>query len=276
MSSEFCILPEYIFENVIEEIIQNFDLEKMKSAIESSNGKRYNLVITGSIGVGKSTISQILSIILKKCCEYIDIYPEYISIKHKNRPIGNDIFDMFMDKQITSSTFQNFVIDIWKTMFEKNDYNTIKDKLRINIFERLPHDAVFCFTKEQVGKTMSQEEYATILTKYQDLIESLDIPTYDDCYLKNISNDSKIYNTIIEILKIIYHDIITEPNITRVIGLTVSNEKYKQRIKQRGRESEENYDIKTLDYYNRYYEKLFQDIETKTFIIREERETMSC
>lgn len=261
MTSSFCELPKYVFENVIEDVKQNFDFETLKNAINSTTGKRYNLVITGSIGAGKSTISQILTLVLKNYCNVI-MYPEYISINYKNRPIGNDIFDMYMDKKITASTFQNFVIDIWKLIFEENGYNNVRDNMVINIFERLPHDAVFCFTKEQVGKKITNEEYETILTKYYNL-EKTGIPTYNDCCLKKISNDSKIYKTIVEILKVICDDIKNNSNITRVIGLTVSEDKFMHRIIQRGRESEENYDLDILTHYNNYYTDLYENIESK-------------
>lgn len=263
MEREFCDMPGYIFNNVTENIESGFDSMRLKTVIETTEARKYNLVITGSIGAGKSTISQILSTILKKCCKYVISYPEYISLDFNNRPIGRDIFDMCMNKKISTSTFQNFVIDIWKTMFEENEYNISRDGLTINIFERLPHDAVFCFSKEQVGKSMSEDEYKTIYDKYSALETNYGIPTYENCKLKKVSNDSNIYNTVLEILDIIYEDILHNTNMTRVIGLVISEDKYKQRIKERGRESEEKYEDMTLLHYNQYYSQLFDMIEQK-------------
>lgn len=260
MSGEFCDMPFFIADIIINSINENFDCKRLKMAIDTSDVKRYNLVITGSVGAGKSTISQLVSTILKKCCKHVITYPEFISVNFNNRPIGQDIFEMCMNKKISSSTFQNFVIDIWKTLFTENEYADLKDTLTINVFERLPHDAIFCFSKEQVGKNMTEEEYQTILKKYTSLKENFQIPTYENCTLARVSNDSDICNTIAEILNIIMNDILSGTVSTRVIGLEVSADKYKQRIEQRGRECEEKYEDTTLIHYNNYYDKLYKEI----------------
>lgn len=261
MCSEFCEIPKFIFKNIIEDIKKKFNFKSLERAINMTNINKYNLVITGSIGAGKSTISQIITYILKNYCKNTNIYPEYISVCFNNRPIGQDIFDMYMNNEITSSTFQNFIIDTWKTLFEKNNYTDITKEFTINIFERLPHDAVFCFSREQVGKTMTYEEYEIILQKYNQMERDIKIPTYNKCKFQKIHNDGDICDVIIEILNVIIGDMISNYDITRVIGLQISNEKYKQRIQQRGRESEEKYCDLILNHYNEYYNKLYDSIQ---------------
>lgn len=265
MTCEFCELPNYLFNDIINDINKNFDLENLSTVIKNTKSKRYNLVITGSIGVGKSTISQILSIILKDIC-LVHTYPEYISVKYKNHPIGQDIFNMFMNNKISAATFQNFVIDMWITMFMENKYTDLCDRLTINVFERLPHDAVYCFTKEQVGKSITEHEFQTIVDKYNNLVDALKIPDYADCNLQRVTNDSKISDTIIKILNIILNDLKHDVETTRVIGLMISEYKHKQRIQQRGRESEENYEDITLLHYNEYYKLLYFEIESNSIL----------
>ena len=265
MTCEFCELPNYLFNDIINDINKNFDLKNLSTVIKNTKSKRYNLVITGSIGVGKSTISQILSIILKDIC-LVNTYPEYISVNYKNRPIGQDIFDMFMNKKISAATFQNFIIDMWIMMFKENKYDELGDKLTINVFERLPHDAVYCFAREQVGKSMTEYEFQTIVDKYDDLVDALDIPVYENCNLQKVSNDSQIPDTIIKILNIILSDLKCDVETTRVIGLMISEDKYKQRIQQRGRESEEKYEDTTLSHYDEYYKMLYSEIEANSIL----------
>ena len=263
MCSEFCNIQKDIFENIIEEVKKKFNFKSLERVIKMTNINRYNLVITGSIGAGKSTISQIMTYILKNYCKNTNIYPEYISTYFNNRPIGQDIFDMYMNHEITSSTFQNFILDIWRTLFEKNNYSFMTKEFTINIFERLPHDAVFCFSREQVGKTMTDEEYDIILQKYNQMKQDMNIPTYNTCKFKKICNDSNIIDVVVEILNIISGDLISDfdYDLTRVIGLQISNEKYKQRIQQRGRESEEKYCDYILEHYNEYYNELYKIIQ---------------
>ena len=38
--------------------------------------------------------------------------------------------------------------------------------------------------------------------KYDDLVDTLDIPVYENCNLQKVSNDSQIPDTIIKILKV--------------------------------------------------------------------------
>ena len=177
-----------------------------------------------------------------------------------------DIFDMFMDKKISAATFQNFIIDMWIMMFKENKYDELGDKLIINVFERLPHDAVYCFAREQVGKSMTEYEFQTIVDKYDDLVDALDIPVYENCNLKRVTNDSQISDTIIKILNIILGDLKCDVETTRVIGLMISEDKYKQRIQQRGRESEEKYEDTTLSHYDEYYKMLYSEIEANSIL----------
>jgi len=213
--------------------------------------KKYNLIITGTIGVGKSTILQLISDIL----EYYDIkinkYPEYITYNKT----GQLLFEMKMNNKISTFTFQNYILDIWDTLLTENNFKHSKN---INIFERIPYDAVYCFSdKEYLKGNLTKDEYKMIITHYNDILQKHNMFEYSDqIKFSKIVNDN-INQTISDILNIIISDI--ENNIThRCIYLTVNNEdEYYKRLGIRDRNGEDKYTCQILNDYQRYYEQNF-------------------
>ena len=87
--------------------------------------------------------------------------------RYNNDNIGNTILDLRKQGVIDTETLQHFVLDIWNYQLEKNNFvqgNTI------NILERLPDDAIYCFSKEAYEQNIiSQESYFNLCIKYQNI-----------------------------------------------------------------------------------------------------------
>ena len=82
--------------------------------------KQQGLEIEGQIEEIKDEIKNIRDNVKKKFNKKISKI--FVS---DSRQSNQDIFDMYMNHEITSSTFQNFILDIWRTLFEKNNYSFI-------------------------------------------------------------------------------------------------------------------------------------------------------
>lgn len=248
--NSFVEIPQQIIDN----IIKNSEYQKIKTIVP----KNYNLILTGSVGVGKSTLSQLIFECFKQLeIENIQIYPEYIQYKYNNDNIGNTILDLRKQGIIDTETLQHFVLDIWNYQLEKNKF---VQNNSINIFERLPDDAIYCFSKEAYEQgIISQESYFNLCMKYHNIVKKYNIPTFKDCELIVVDNNNLIA-TLNEILNIIEYDF--ENGIkNRIIGLKTDEKKYIQRIKQRGRISEIQTDINTFKHYNKFYDDMYKDYQ---------------
>lgn len=244
----FVEIPQQIIDN----IIKNSEYQKIKNIVP----KNYNLILTGSVGVGKSTLSQLIYECFQQLeIENIQIYPEYIQYKYDNDNIGNTILDLRKQGVIDTETLQHFVLDIWNYQLEKNNF--IQNN-SINILERLPDDAIYCFSKEAYEQgIISQESYFNLCIKYQNIIKKYHVPTFKDCKLIVVENDNLIV-TLNKILSIIEDDFKNGIK-NRIIGLKTEEKKYIQRIKQRGRISEIETDINIFKRYNKFYDNMYEE-----------------
>lgn len=244
----FVEIPQHIIEN----IIKKNEHQNIKNIVP----KNYNLILTGSVGVGKSTLSQLIYEYFKQLeIKNIQIYPEYIQYKYNNDDIGNTILDLRKQGVIDTETLQHFVLDIWNYQLEKNNF--IQNN-SINILERLPDDAIYCFSKEAYEQgIITQESYFNLCIKYQNIIKKYNVPTFKDCELKVVENDNLIV-TLNEILSIVEDDFKNGIK-NRIIGLKTNEKKYIQRIKQRGRISEIETDINIFKHYNKFYDNMYKE-----------------
>lgn len=244
----FVEIPQQIVEN----IIKNSEYKKIKNIVP----KNYNLILTGSVGVGKSTLSQLIYECFQQLkIENIQVYPEYIQYKYNNDNIGNTILDLRKQGIIDTETLQHFVLDIWNYQLEKNNF---VQENTINILERLPDDAIYCFSKEAYEQgIISPESYFNLCIKYQNIIKKYNVPTFKDCKLIVVENDNLII-TLNEILNIIEDDF-KHGIKNRIIGLKTDEKKYIQRIIQRGRISEIETDVSIFKRYNKFYDNMYKD-----------------
>ena len=53
---------------------------------------------------------------------------------------------MKMKNEIPAFTLQSYILNIWNTLLNQNDNNNSY----FNLFERLPYDALYCFSKKEL------------------------------------------------------------------------------------------------------------------------------
>lgn len=219
------------------------------------NSKKYDLIITGTIGVGKSTILQFLSEIFKyNNIDYIS-YPEFITYEYEGQEIGQKIFEMKMKNIISTFTFQNYILDIWNRQLIENDF---KNSNKINLFERIPYDAVYCFSKKEYENgNLSKLEFDTIIQRYEKMSNEFNLYNYDDIKCIKVENNNSI-KSICEIIKIITDDLKSEVK-SRCICLKISeDDEYYNRLNIRNREGEDKYKMQTLENFRNYYDETFK------------------
>ena len=236
---------EFIIDSIINSIKKRVDIELFKPFV----GQNYNLIITGSVGVGKSTISELIHKILNDTLN-IKTYPEYINYKFGNLLPGLTLFDMMMMNKITPFTFQSFVFDIWNTLFEENNF---KHCNTFNMFERLPFDALDCFVIK--NDNLTPVEKSVLNKRYQKFKIKHNFIEYTDCKKISVYNYDLI-ECVIEILDIIKQDLIQGVK-NRAICLKVDESDYVKRMVSRGRISEQGYKNSTLKTFNDYYNNNF-------------------
>lgn len=230
---------------LIYEIIKEINID----INELSELKNYNLIITGSVGAGKSTISEILSNILElKCGINVKKYTEYLN----SEKISKKLFELRMNNVISALTFQNFILDIWEKNLIKNEFGNTN----INIFERLPYDSVKCFALENLNNgLLTDDEYKILEKHYQHIIEKYNVPEYKNCECCVVYNDI-LSKTINDIIKIIISDLKNGIK-NRSICLKINNDEYIKRIGIRNRKGEDKFELKTLNNFNNFYNELF-------------------
>lgn len=224
---------------------------------ENFENIKYDLIITGTIGVGKSTLLQFLSEIFKYNNINFCSYPEFITYEYRNKNIGQDLFEMKMKNIISTFTFQNYILDIWDKLLSENKFS---ESNSINLFERIPYDAVYCFSKKEFENgNLNKDEYEIIIKRYEKLCEKYNLYDYDKVLISNLENNNVI-KTACEIIKIVVDDI-SKGVQSRCICLKVSNDDtYLNRLNIRNRDGEDKYKIDTLtkfkDYYNNKFDKI--------------------
>ena len=201
-----------------------------------------HIIITGSVAVGKSyTQDRIISYFKSKQIDF-NLYPEFIY----DNPLSLQILNARFNGQISGLTMQNYILDCWMN-FSKQEKN------ELNIYERLPDDAVKVFSKMY----LSDDEYKTQL----NYLEKIPVISYDDMKSDNTlwisyNNNIKI-DKFTELIENINYGLETE-NIEYIIVYIKSSSAY-ENYKNRNRKGEY-YSAKDLENLYQSYEKLTNEL----------------
>jgi len=233
-------------------------IELFKNKIQTNNMidalNKYTLVITGTIGAGKSTICESLSYIFNSLNIITNNYPEflYIDDEFSHRCLEKKILG-----HISDLTFQSYVLDNWIHILDSNKNNT-----GMKIFERCVDDSILCFCNiSNKTQKLTNTELFSLFEKLQYVNTTYNIPSYfdQDLHFTEINSSTLDFN-LQQILEIIVSDI--DRGITsRIIGLSVSSFDSKCRIQQRSRTGESNYTPEMIDVFNNHYKKLYKQIK---------------
>lgn len=223
----------------------------------------YSLAITGTVGSGKSTICESLSVMLRTCNNiYTNNFPEFLYV---NDDVSHLLLLKKIKGEISNVTFQNFVLDNWEYILQQR-----YDSRRFNIFERCADDSVLCFCNIDNAKhKINDLELHSMFCRLRNIDMSFDIPTYfdDNLHFKQIIS-GRIDAVMNEVLDVIESDAANGIK-KRVIGLVVSDYVSKYRINERNRPGEREYYTESIiNMYNTHYTKLFQVLNEKRCVSR--------
>lgn len=230
--------------------------------------KGYNLIITGSIGMGKSTLLESIH----NCLNYNNInhysFPEFVMTNYSNINISETLLEMKLKGILSGITTQNFILDIWE--YNLNKYEMYKNKVSRNnivLWDRTPED-VGIFTKALINyekykniklnnHTINSDEneftnlcYNNIIERSNKIMKKYNIKKYSlednnkPCYISMIR--SNIDLMLLSVLNIIKDDI--EKNLcnNRIIHLKTDRLDQHKNIQNRNRGGEDNYYDKPL------------------------------
>ena len=230
--------------------------------------KGYNLIITGSIGMGKSTLLESIH----NCLNYNNInhysFPEFVMTNYSNINISETLLEMKLKGILSGITTQNYILDIWE--YNLNKYEMYKNKVSRNnivLWDRTPED-VGIFTKALINyekykniklnnHAINSDEnefntqcYNNIIDRSDKIMEKYNIKKYSiednnkPCYVSMIRGNIDLM--LISVLNIIKDDI--EKNLTnnRIIHLKTDRLDQYKNIQNRNRGGEDNYYDKPL------------------------------
>ena len=210
------------------------------------------LIITGGVGVGKTTtINSVCQALTNKGVKYI-VVPEYIDGDEN----GNNMLDKFINHDITAFEFQYYILQYFDDYLSK--LKIAGDE--ILIFERLPDDSVTCFANINVkNKLISEEEFKVLYTTCVNLDKKYNLPSY----FTNFSNNDLLFcktfrtgDNVNEIISRLNYSIKNNKNL--LVGLYNSNDECLLRIRQRNRPSEvKSYTIDVVNRFNTHYEIIY-------------------
>ena len=237
--------------------------------------KGYNLIITGSIGMGKSTLLESIH----NCLNYNNInhysFPEFVMTNYSNINISETLLEMKLKGILSGITTQNYILDIWE--YNLNKYEMYKNKISRNnivLWDRTPED-VGIFTKALINyekykniklnnHAINSDEnefntqcYNNIIDRSDKIMEKYNIKKYSiednnkPCYVSMIRSNIELM--LISVLNIIKDDI--EKNLTnnRIIHLKTDRLDQHKNIQNRNRGGEDNYyDKPLIDSDNEY------------------------
>ena len=223
----------------------------------------YSLVITGTIGAGKSTVCESMVHIIKTLFPELCIvtYPEFLFVKDAG--LSSNLLTAKINGGISSNTLQSFILDNWNNIMSQNEkYQGFR------LFERCVDDCVTCFCniENKAGK-LSDAQFMSLYEELKKIDEHYDIPTYfnirnehntESHFTKLYSNDLN-YN-LQKILSIISGDILNGIK-KRIIGLSILPKISKERIIIRSRDGESGYTDEQISIYSTHYEKLFNMLD---------------
>lgn len=237
--------------------------------------KGYNLIITGSIGMGKSTLLESIH----NCLNYNNInhysFPEFVMTNYSNINISETLLEMKLKGILSGITTQNYILDIWEYNLKK--YEIYKNKISRNnivLWDRTPED-VGIFTKALINyekykniklnnHAINSDEnefntqcYNNIIERSNKIMEKYNIKKYSiednnkPCYVSMIRGNIDLM--LISVLNIIKDDI--EKNLcnNRIIHLKTDRLDQHKNIQNRNRGGEDNYyDKPLIDSDNEY------------------------
>ena len=211
------------------------------------------VVITGPVGVGKTSIvNEVIKYLDDRNVNYI-LVPEYIDVL----PDANDRLTSYLQGKISSYDFQRYV-SVYYAQYLKQIAERITPKT-ILIFERVPDDALWCFVKMDYMKGLISPDEREMLSKVINKMNVfLNLPSYN--MAKNqaaliVKSDELVNNA-----KVVANFICDSAYDRIVIGLFNDTKICHERVLNRARPGEEAYNFNSIFMFNKCYAELYSNI----------------
>lgn len=232
-------------------MINNKDMEE---------GAQYFCVITGAIGVGKTTVYNLLTNVLKQSHNNVINIREYIDGPHNL--VSSYLLGLYLNGQITDACFQNFIQSHYIEQLTPE-----KLKGNIVLMERCMSDSVGIFCNiANLKEKLSEFDFAIMYKNciHEDL--KVNAPNY---FRKNfefslIKTNVSPEITVSEITKIIENDLKSGVK-SRVIGLTNDPSVCYNRMVERARNCENIYQKSDIEINCYAYSQLYDMIQNPNF-----------
>jgi thymidylate kinase len=210
----------------------------------------YELVITGTVAAGKTTICNYLrEIFRKKGIDYY-FYEEFA-----DTPLGSDILRARLLGYASVYTLQHYAIDHWEYLKKPAKSNIV------HLYDRIPDDTVLCFCNIWNMQGLLDTQSLASMWERVGRLHGYH-PYYDSPMLEFLEvENSDFDNSITTILQIMNDDIARGDVRTRVIGLSITPAQSRERIIARNRLGESNYTDEDLSMFARYIHQLYKYLQ---------------
>lgn len=238
----------------VDSIAKLINVDQFMQTFGDRACKPYNIVITGPVAAGKSTVCRYISSFIESHMKLFTVknYLEYLDY---NEDLGAKILKMKLSGDVASLTLQSFVLDMWNVQLRENGF---KDKLpnTINIFERMPEDSINCFCKAGYDNgELTEREYEVLMDKFLKISNEFGLFRYSKKIPYNIVENYSLDSTFREILEIILSDL-SHGVANRVIILKIDLKTCLERVGVRGRANEASVATNIYQAYAQYYNDL--------------------
>lgn len=217
------------------------------------------IVITGGVGVGKTTTINLLKELLEKNGIKCVSIPEYLDASEE----GRNMLMKYSHHEISAYDFQSYIVNYF------NDYLTSLnlEGNELMIFERVPDDTITCFSNMWNKQGLLTDDQLYKLYKESLIIgNKFNLPSYfvsescEDIIHMLLNTNSSEY-----VARQIYNEIINR-NLTEeqkgksiIIGLYNTPQTCLERIIKRGRKEEiETYTLETIKQFNKHYTAIYE------------------
>ena len=201
-----------------------------------------SIVLTGAVGVGKSTLCEaIKQQLLDKNVNVVYI-PEYLA-----HPQGLSLLGEYLSDKITNVTFQNFIMDYYEqTMAPLKDSD-------VRIFERTPDDSLLLFANlANLNGKFDNLGLLNLFERIREINNKYSIPSiFDENVQFSHIYTNSITKNVDEIISIIETD-----KRNRIVLLDNDVDTIEKRIHARARSGESAYDRSTIEMFCNYYNNI--------------------
>ena len=205
----------------------------------------YDIVVTGPIGAGKTTLVNKLIKYFKERNADLGIVHEYID----GMEDGAEMLSKWLGGEITHEAFQDYLIDAYDYL----NYNVYDQSIRL--FERTPVEGAVIFSQGTSVYEKTLNGSASLHDKY-----SIPDPRIDEPYI--IDATRTIEEVFQAATKIIEDDLINQTR-KRILYLRIDNDTGYKRVNKRSRDGEEAYSKEYLSLIIHRYEEMFRLLQNK-------------